>query len=360
MLEAAVLFAAFAAGLLLERALRRWARRHAARTATGWDDWLVERGFHWVPSGLLAVVSLHLFRLLRPDGVEAPFLTGVAQILLLLAGIRVAVDLVLASLRFRQQRFGLPAASILRNTVLSVAVVAAVLVVLDQAGVSIGPLLATLGVGALALAPALQPALGNLFAGIQLMAAGHFKVGDFIRMRDLDGLEGFVTDIGWRSTTLHTLLDNTITIPNSRLAEAVLTNLNSPDPKLRILVPVGVHYDSDLDEVDRVTREVIREVQQSCPVLVSDFAGDVRWTAFADSAVTFDAILLVNQPRDRFEAASVFIRAIHRRFGEEGIEIPYPIRNLYLRGVEKGSGFPVPGADRAEVAPSDDRTAERR
>lgn len=330
-LYAAVLVVAFGAGLVIERAARAFFRKKAEKTQTDWDDWLATEGFHLVPSLLLAVVATRVLMAIRPPSeVVAPLVTTGLQVVLVLAAIRVGVDVGLASLRMRQQRLGQQGVSILRNTLVGVALTVGILVVLDQLGISVAPLLATLGVGALALALALQPTLGNIFAGIQLVAAAQFKVGDFLRVNDA-GVEGYVTDIGWRTTTLRTLLDNHVIIPNSQLADSVLTNLHTPDPRVRLSIGVGVHYDTDLEEADRIAREVIREVQDGTEAGVSGFAGHIRWREFGDSAITFDAILQAKKPLDRFDLASAFIKRLHRRYDEAGIEIPYPIRNLYLR-----------------------------
>ncbi|MDE2970803.1 MAG: mechanosensitive ion channel family protein [Acidobacteriota bacterium] len=292
-----------------------------------------------MPSLLLAVIATRVLMAIRPPSeVVAPLVTTGLQVVLVLAAIRVGVDIGLASLRMRQQRLGQQGVSILRNTLVGVALTVGILVVLDQLGISVAPLLATLGVGALALALALQPTLGNIFAGIQLVAAAQFKVGDFLRVNDA-GVEGYVTDIGWRTTTLRTLLDNHVIIPNSQLADSVLTNLHTPDPRVRLSIGVGVHYDTDLEEADRIAREVIREVQEGTEAGVSGFAGHIRWREFGDSAITFDAILQAKKPLDRFDLASAFIKRLHRRYDEAGIEIPYPIRNLYLR-----TGLEVTGA----------------
>lgn len=347
-LYAAVLVVAFGAGLVIERAARAVFRRKAAKTRTDWDDWVAEEGFHLVPSLLLAVVATRILMTVRPpaDAVE-PLVTTGLQVVLVLAAIRVGVDLGLATLRIRQKRLGHQGVSILRNTLVGVALTAGVLVVLDQLGISVAPLLATLGVGALALALALQPTLGNIFAGIQMVAAGQFQVGDFLRVND-SGVEGYVTDIGWRTTTLRTLLDNYVIIPNSQLAESVLTNLHTPDPRVRLSIGVGVHYDTDLEEAERIAREVIRDVQNETEAGVPGFEGDIRWTAFGDSAITFDAILQAKKPLDRFAVASAFIKRLHRRYDEAGVEIPYPIRNLYLR-----TGLEVTGPE-SRTAESDD------
>ena len=345
-LYAAVLVVAFGAGLVIERAARAFFRKKAEKTKTDWDDWLATEGFHLVPSLLLAVVATRVLMALRPPSATVePLVTTGLQVVLVLAAIRVGVDVGLASLRMRQQRLGQQGVSILRNTLVGVALTVGILVVLDQLGISVAPLLATLGVGALALALALQPTLGNIFAGIQLVAAAQFKVGDFLRVNDA-GVEGYVTDIGWRTTTLRTLLDNHVIIPNSQLADSVLTNLHTPDPRVRLSIGVGVHYDTDLEEADRIAREVIREVQDGTEAGVSGFAGHIRWREFGDSAITYDAILQAKKPLDRFDLASAFIKRLHRRYDEAGIEIPYPIRNLYLRtGLEVTGPGNTTGSD---------------
>ena len=327
----AVLVGAVAVGFVVERAGRAVFRRRAARTQTDWDDWLATEAFHHVPSLLLGVLATRVLMAFRPpsEGVE-PLVTTSLEVVLVLAAIRVAADIGLASLQVRQKRLGKEGVSILRNTLVAVAATVGFVIVLGQLGISVAPLLATLGVGALAFALALQPTLGNIFAGIQLVADGQFQVGDFLRVND-SGVEGYVTDIGWRTTTLRTLLDNHVIIPNSQLADSVLTNLHTPDPRSRISISVGVHYDTDLEVADRVAREVIREVQDGTEAAVPGFAGDIRWTAFGDSAITYDAILQAKKPLDRFALASAFIKTLHRRYDEEGIEIPYPIRNLYVR-----------------------------
>lgn len=346
-----VLAASFLVGLLVERAARGALRRWAERTESEWDDWVAGHAFHLVPSLVLAVAATRLLMALLPpaEAVE-PLITTGLQVILVLAAIRVFVDLGLATLRVRQQRIGRQGVSILRNTVITVALVCGALLILDQVGVSVAPLLATLGVGALALALALQPTLGNIFAGIQLVAAGQFQVGDFLRVNDAE-VEGYVTDIGWRTTTLRTLLDNYVVIPNSVLADSVLTNFHTPDPRIRVTIAVGVHYDTDLERAEEIAREVIREVQETAEGAVPGFAGDVRWTAFGDSAITFDAVLQAAKPIDRFPVVNAFVKTLHRRYEDAGIEIPYPIRNLYLRnGVTLDPPPPPAGAGAAPSA----------
>ncbi len=318
-------------GVVIERRFRVRFRERAQQTRTAWDDWAAEHLFHFGPPLLLALGAAAAMMEIRPPAPRVePLLAAALQIVLILVLVRLATDAALFSVRLYNARLGKSGVSILRNTVRVIAGLVGLLIILDQFGVSVGPILATLGVGGIALALALQPTLGNIFAGIQMVAANQFKVGDFIGIPSV-GVEGTVTDIGWRTTTLQSLLDNTIVIPNSQLADAIFTNLHAPELTLRIAVGVGVHYDTDLELAERATLEVIRQMQRETPGAITEWEGEIRWREFGDSAITFDAILMATRPLKRFEITNAFIKSLHRRFDEEGIEIPYPIRNLYLR-----------------------------
>ncbi len=144
------------------------------------------------------------------------------------------------------------------------------LVVLQTLGVSIAPLLTALGVGGLAVALALQDTLANLFAGVHILASKTVQPGDYIRLSS--GEEGYVVDINWRQTTVRQLSNNLVVIPNGQLAKTNMTNYTRPEQQLTILVQVGVSYDSDLDQVERVTTEVIAETMR-------DVAGASRSTS---------------------------------------------------------------------------------
>ena len=141
-------------------------------------------------------------------------------------------------------------AGIVQTAARGVIVLIALLIVLDTAGVSITPLIASLGVGSLAVALALQSPLANFFAGIQILADKPIEVGHYIKLDS--GEEGYVTKVGWRSTTIRALRNNLIVIPNAKLMDTVITNYYMPAKELSILMQVGVHYDSDLEQVERV------------------------------------------------------------------------------------------------------------
>lgn len=203
------------------------------------------------------------------------------------------------------------------------------LVALDALGISIAPILTALGVGGLAVALALQDPLANLFAGLQIVATKKVRLGDYVRIDS--GEEGRVTDITWRNTTITTLANNTVNIPNAKLASVVMTNFQMPEPQMAITVPVGVAYGSDLERVERVAIEVAQEVMTAVTGGLADFQPAVRFTAFADSAVTFNVVLRVREFADQFLVRHELIKRLHARFRTEGIEIPFPMRTVVLR-----------------------------
>ena len=237
----------------------------------------------------------------------------------------------------------LPSTGLVQGTVRIVVIALGGLVVLSNMGVAITPILTALGVGSLAVALALQPTLTNLFAGFYITLARQVRVGDFVELES--GQKGFVTDIGWRTTTIRALPNNLIIIPNSKISEIIVTNYALPEEQLSTLVPVGVSYDSDLEKVERVTIEVGRELQKSLEGAISDHEPLIRYNSFADSSINFNVILRSKTLVDGFLLQHEFIKRLHKRYDEEGIEIPFPQRVLHWEGsAGEAAGTPTAGS----------------
>ena len=223
----------------------------------------------------------------------------------------------------------LPSTSIFSNIARAVVFIVGILVILQFLGISIAPILTALGVGGLAVALALQDTLSNLFAGLQIIVSRQIRQGDYV---ELDAeRRGYVVDISWRNTTIRGLGNNHIIIPNSTLANAVVVNYHLLETDISVVVPVGVAYDSDLERVERVTLEVASEIQRTLPGAVEEFEAMVRFGGFGDSAVTFNVILRAREYVEQFMIRHEFVKRLHRRFAEEGIEIPFPIRTVYMK-----------------------------
>ncbi|WP_233267389.1 mechanosensitive ion channel family protein [Paraglaciecola sp. L3A3] len=218
--------------------------------------------------------------------------------------------------------------TLLRGLLRGVIIVIGVLIILTNMGISITPLVASLGLGSLAVALALQPTLENFFSGIQMLADKPIRVGDFIELDS--GEQGFVDKIGWRSTWIKMLPNNVVIMPNSKLAQSKIINYYYPEKQLSVPVDLGVHYDSDLDHVERVTLEVAKQVLKSHKWGIPEYDTFVIFTGFDNSSINLTVMLRAEEYFNRFFIRSAFIKALHKRYAQEGIIIPYPIRAVNL------------------------------
>ena len=217
------------------------------------------------------------------------------------------------------------------------------MIVLDNLGISLTPLLTTLGIGSLAVAIALQDTLGNLFAGLYIKADRPIEIGHYVRLES--GEEGYVDHIGWRSTKIRMLPNNMVVVPNNKLVQSNITNYYLPETEMAVLVQVGVDYDSDLKKVETVTREVAREVLQTVPGGVPDFEPFIRYHTFNQSSIDFTVILRCREFVDNFLIKHEFIKRLQDRYQKEAIVIPFPIRTVYLKGEPGGSDPSTTGAN---------------
>jgi len=195
-------------------------------------------------------------------------------------------------------------------------------------GFELAPVLTALGVGGLAVALALQDTLGNLFAGLHILAAKQLKPGDYIKLDS--GEEGYVLDINWRNTVVKTLLENVVIIPNSKISSTITTNFFTLQKNLFFQVMVGVHYDSDLELVERVTLEVAQQLLSEYPPLPKKFEPAVRFYEFADSSINMKVWLATDLYENQFKMRHQFIQRLQKRFKEEGVVIPFPIRTIEI------------------------------
>jgi small-conductance mechanosensitive channel len=186
--------------------------------------------------------------------------------------------------------------------------------------------LASAGIVGIALGFAARDTLANLFSGVFIMADAPYKVGDFINLDT--GERGQVTDIGLRSTRLITRDDVEITIPNSVIGNAKIVNESGgPSPNYRLRVKVGVAYGSDIDRVGEVLLAVAADEELVCP----EPTPRVRFRSFGDSALEHELLCWVAEPVLRGKALHRLNGEIYRRFEREGIEIPFPKRDVYVR-----------------------------
>lgn len=214
----------------------------------------------------------------------------------------------------------------IKKIVSIVLLVLGVIIILGQLGREIGPLLASLGIAGIAVALALQDTLGNLFAGLYLTFDQPVRPGDYIKLDS--GEEGFVQEIGWRNTRIRPWQNNIIIIPNSKLSEAIITNWHLPVPEMSVYVWCGVDYGSDLEQVEQVCIEVGNEVMGLIEGTAEDWEPRVRFKEFADSNINFVVVLRVTDPTVSYLLQHEYMKALFKRFKQEGVEISWPVRKV--------------------------------
>jgi small-conductance mechanosensitive channel len=324
----------FAAGWLIRaaamRALRAWAARSQSRAGRVLLDAL--RGPMLIWCLILAVhIALETSDLpLRFTLMSARTLLALWILSLTIMFMRVAGDLVR---NYGDQVPGAMPVTTLSESLAKMAVlILGLLLILRNAfNIEVTPILTALGVGGLAVALALQDTLSNLFAGVYVAMARQIRLGDYIKLNT--GEEGYVTDIGWRSTTMRALANNMILVPNSKLGQAIVTNFHLPGKQMGASFQVGVSYACDPDQVERVLLETAIQGTKDIKGMMSDPAPAVAFDpGFGESAMLFTVSFQVAEFTDQFSVRNELRRRTLRRFRQEGIEIPFPTRTLRWEG----------------------------
>jgi len=216
--------------------------------------------------------------------------------------------------------------------VINIAIFAvASMLLLSALGIQITPLIASLGIGGLAIALALKDTLENFFSGFYMISDRAVEIGDYVEIEAPAGtVKGHIEDIGWRTSKLKTLTNNYVIVPNSQFANATVINYQAPKPEMSLVIPVGVSYDSDLDLVEKVTLEVIEQTHKNVDGGVKDAKPIIRFKEFADSSINLIAIIRIKDPAKQGFVRHEFIKMLKKRYDKEGIDIPFPIRTVHM------------------------------
>lgn len=217
----------------------------------------------------------------------------------------------------------------IKKSFIFIAIVGALLGIMRIIGFNIGPFLAGGAIGGLAIALALQDTLSNIFAGFHLSLDRPVRIGDFIKLES--GEEGFIEEIGWRNTRIKMWANNIVVIPNSKLSQSIIINYCLPTQEMSVNVSCGVSYSSDLSFVEEIAVAVGKQVSQEVEGANREWEPIVRWKEFGNSSITFTIVLRVIDFSAQFALQSEYIKALHKRFKKEGIEIPFPIQTVILK-----------------------------
>lgn len=328
-----IFVAVLVVGYLVRAALYRLLVRWTEKSATQLDDIIIATtklpSLLWILI-LSTLIALQLVEI--PEDLSQ-VLDKILVALLILSLTIVVARLLVALIQKYASRLpietALPMTGLTQTLTQWAVILIGVLILLSTLGINITPLLTALGIGGLAVALALQDTLSNLFAGLHVILARQIHPSQRIRLDS--GEEGYVVDIGWRSTTLRTPSNHLIIIPNAKLAQSIVTNYNMPDPPVNIVIPVGVSYDSDPEHVEQVLKDEAQKIIHERPGFITDFEPIVRFQSFGDFSLNFLLIVRVENFDAQFGVWGEIHKRIFRRFQQEGIEIPFPVRTVFLK-----------------------------
>ncbi len=228
-----------------------------------------------------------------------------------------------------------------------IVVLAGIIVIQNLTGVEIGPLLASLGIGGLAVALAAKDSIANFFGTLTILFDKPFQVGERIV---IDNYDGVVEDVGFRSTRIRLLTGHLVTIPNEKVVNSGLENIGKR-PNIRWLTNIGITYDTPPEKIEKAVA-IIREIIADHEGMHPDFPPRVYFNGFNDWSLNIMVLIWYHPPEywDFQEWVQRTCLEITRRFSAEGIDFAFPTRTLHLANddkrqlkvglIDKGDGRP--------------------
>jgi MscS family membrane protein len=188
-------------------------------------------------------------------------------------------------------------------------------------------------VAGIAIGFAAKDTLSNLIAGILLIIDRPFEVGDRIEIWTApknSATWGDVIDIGLRATKIKTTDNIVIIIPNNEIMTRDIINYTTITKEIRVRIPIGIAYDADIKKA----KELITKIALELDWVMREPAPKVVVSSFGASSVDLQARIWISEPRRRMDTISHVTDRVKEVFQEEGIEIPYPKRDIYIRKEE--------------------------
>ncbi len=213
---------------------------------------------------------------------------------------------------------------LLRKTLKASIWIIAVLVALNNAGYNVGAILASLGIGGLAFALAAKDTVSNLFGSLTIFLDKPFEVGDRVIVQ---GYDGYIEEVGLRSTRIRTLHGRMVTLANSEVANSSIENVTS-EPNRKITVDLGLTYDTTPEQIERAM-QILQEIARTNDELEENAV--TAFTAFNDSALNIRFIYYIKKGKSVFGNQTKVNLEILRRFNEEKLEFAFPTQTIQLQ-----------------------------
>jgi small-conductance mechanosensitive channel len=201
----------------------------------------------------------------------------------------------------------------------------AFVLIIGQYGIEITPLLTTMGLAGLAVALALQDTLANFFSGLWIQAQPSLQTGHYVRFEEAK-LEGFVEDIGWRTTKIRTLPGNIIEVPNQKIAQSTVQDFWLPDPKMGTSITIVTGFEADPERVVPMMLEECMAAADEVSFILREPAPAARLNKAVENGWEYWMSIWVPYYYNQWNAQGYVLNKIRKRFLKEGIRMPYPIR----------------------------------
>ncbi len=193
-------------------------------------------------------------------------------------------------------------------------------------GIKLTALAFFIGILSVGIGFGLQSIANNFVSGLILLFERPVKPGDMISVEDT---EGKVEEIKMRATTVVTQDNVTIIVPNSQFISGEVTNWSHNDPKIRIHIPIGVAYNSDV----KLVTELLLQIAKDHPQVIDEPSPNVWFVGFGDSSLDFELLAWIANPLLRKQVLSDLNYAIDDAFRQHNVTIPFPQRDLHLQSL---------------------------
>ena len=217
---------------------------------------------------------------------------------------------------------------VIRKAAKSMTWILGIIVALNNAGIEIGPLIAGLGIGGLALAMAAKDTVSNFFGGFTIFTDKPFKVGDRIKVGDFDGS---IYEVGLRSSRMRTLEGRMVTIPNARIADSMIENV-SEEPTRKIVNKLGLVYDVNADQI-RQAIDLLNGIAKESSAHIDEKV-ITGFTGFGDSALELLFIYYIKSGEDIIGVQTDINLKIMEQFAANNLDFAYPTQTIYTKAMD--------------------------
>ena len=216
---------------------------------------------------------------------------------------------------------------IIRKLVNFVIVAIVAIMIIDRLGYNVSSLLAGLGLGGLAFALAAQDMVANLFGGIAILLDKPFKIGDRVKV---DTVDGFVREIGLRTTRVETFGGTIIVVPNSKMVNSIAENI-SAEKERRMTFTIGVEYDTPVKKLEEGKKLIEQNLKKVTGLNHKEFA--IHFVEFAASSLNIRVQYWITKKGmdDYFGVQDTLLLGIKKDFEKAKIEMAFPTQTIYVK-----------------------------